>query len=137
MCNFTVGYQAKGLVKSIIEVMMNGRLYGNDEDFWTSNDEESEGESTSSSEEETNHEAQNTQRGVAYEALALAYKELIGATSQENQNEQNPLFVEGRGNIPEATLVPPTKRSIRKNWVIHDTQPIETFEDEIPNPALK
>lgn len=112
--------------------MASHRLYGNDEDFWTSSGESSE-------EESSGDEGVDISRGVprVSDALALVYQELIGGNTQELEGNDSCEFIEGRGEIPEATLIAPTKRSIRKTWVIHDTQSTDNFAAEILDLALE
>lgn len=103
------------------------RLYGNDEDFWTSDDDDD-----TSSETQEVEEVEEVER-PRVDALAAVYEAMIGADTNENGHS----FVEGRGAIAAETIVAPTKKSIRKTWVIHDSLPTDNFEEEIPDPAMR
>lgn len=104
------------------------RLYGGDEDFWTSSDEDEQ-----TGEEEEEIDVSRRQPAVS-DALAAVYQELIGSDTLEGEGCT---FAQGRGEIPEDVVTKPSKGAIRKRWVIHDSLTTEHFEDEIPDPALE
>lgn len=114
---------------------MNGtRLYGNDDDFWTSEGSEVEESSDDSSDDED-----ETERITGtIDGLALVYEELKnnGKNTQEIEGE-GLIYNEGKGDIPVPAVIAPTKKAIRKTWVIHDTLPVDNFSEEVQDPAFE
>lgn len=112
-------------------------LYGNDEDFWTSNDEEKITDGESSDDESNSLTFRNDP--TTLEGLAAVYQELIGGDTQGDAGGgvQHPTYAEGKGEIPIQAVAAPNKRAIRKSWVVHDTLPTGEFKEELPDPALE
>lgn len=105
-------------------------LFGNDENFWTSEDE-SDVEDDGAVSVEDSSETTVTERSNYIDHPPLAkLLEFEDPTATD-------AFVSGPSPIPECTIVPPKPNMIRKNWVIHDNSPVDTWEQDIPDLAVQ